>query len=73
MTDLRVLSDIDARVWKIEVAPGDSVAADDVLLILEAMKTEIPVEAPKAGRVKEILVKEEEPVSEGQALLILEV
>ena len=73
MTDLRVLSDIDARVWTIEVAPGDFVTAEMTLLVLEAMKTEIPVEAPKAGRVKAILVKAEEPVSEGQALLILEV
>ncbi|MCX7383369.1 MAG: acetyl-CoA carboxylase biotin carboxyl carrier protein subunit [Alphaproteobacteria bacterium] len=73
MTDLRVLSEIDARVWKIEVAPGDSVTADMTLLILEAMKTEIPVEAPRAGRVKEIMVKAEDPVSEGQVLLILEV
>lgn len=73
MAELRVLSDIDARVWKIEAAPGDIVPVDGVLMILESMKTEIPVEAPKAGRVLQILVREEETVSEGQPLAILDV
>ena len=56
-----------------EVAkPGDQVAAEDELLILESMKMEIPVVAPQAGTVKSILVAEEETVSEGQPLVLLE-
>jgi len=73
LAELRVLSDLNARVWKIEVAPGDAVAADGTLMILESMKTEIPVDAPRAGRVREILVAEEEAVIEGQVLAILDV
>jgi len=73
MPDIVVASDINGRVWKIEVAVGDSVEAETVLLILESMKTEIPVEAPRAGRVKQILITEEAPVSEDQPLVILEV
>ncbi len=72
MAETKILSDLNARVWKIEVAVGDSVAEGDVLIILESMKTEIPVEATRAGVVKTILVKEEEAVTEDQALVILE-
>ena len=73
MADLKVLSDLNAKVWKIEVAVGDMVEADTTLLILESMKTEIPIDAPKAGRVKAILVKEEDAVTEDQVVVILDV
>jgi urea carboxylase len=48
------------------------VAEDDVFLILESMKMEIPVTAPRAGTVKEIRVKEGEVVKEGQVLVVLD-
>ena len=73
MAELKVLSDLNAKVWKVEVAVGDKVAEDATLLVLESMKTEIPIDAPKAGTVKAILVKEEDPVEEGQVVAILEV
>lgn len=72
MAEVKVLSDLNAKVWKIEVAVGDAVDADGTLMILESMKTEIPVDAPKAGRVREILVAEEDAVVEGQVLAILD-
>lgn len=68
-----MLSDLNAKVWKVEVAVGDKVEADSTLIILESMKTEIPVDAPKSGTVKALLVKEEDPVEEGQVVAILEV
>jgi biotin carboxyl carrier protein len=43
-----------------------------VLLILESMKMEIPVVAPVAGTVKEIRVKEQDVVREGQVLAVIE-
>lgn len=67
-----VKSDIAANVWKIEVAVGDRVAADQSLAILESMKMEIPVEAPSAGLVAEILIAEGEAVAEDQPLFRLE-
>lgn len=73
MAELKVLSDLNARVWKIELAVGDAVDAEGTIMILESMKTEIPVDAPKAGRVRQILVAEEEAVVEGQVLAILDV
>jgi len=73
LAELKVLSDLNAKVWKVEVAVGDTVDADTALIILESMKTEIPIEAPRAGTVKAILVKETDPVEEGQVVAILEV
>ena len=63
---------ITGTVWKIEKKVGDAVAAGDVLVILESMKMEMPVEAPSAGKVKEIRCKETQPVQEGQVLVVLE-
>jgi biotin carboxyl carrier protein len=71
MADTRVRSEIAGSVWKIEVAVGDSVAEDDPLLILESMKMEIPLVAPRAGIVREILVVEGEPIAEGDVAVIL--
>ncbi|HXC29876.1 MAG TPA: acetyl-CoA carboxylase biotin carboxyl carrier protein subunit [Stellaceae bacterium] len=71
MADLRVKSEIAGSVWKIEVAVGDSVGAEDALIILESMKMEIPLLAPRAGIVKEILVAEGEPIAEGDVAVVL--
>ena len=71
MADLRVRSEIAGSVWKIEVAIGDSVAEDDPLVILESMKMEIPLLAPRSGVVKEILVVEGEAIAEGDVAVIL--
>ncbi|HXN56800.1 MAG TPA: acetyl-CoA carboxylase biotin carboxyl carrier protein subunit [Myxococcales bacterium] len=62
---------ITGTVWKIERKVGDAVAPGDVLVILESMKMEMPVEAPEAGTVAEIRCKEAEAVSEGQTLVVL--
>ena len=70
------MSDVSAHitgtVWKIPVAVGDSVQAEQTLVILESMKTEIPVTAPRSGRVAEILVQEGQTVTERQVLLLIE-
>ena len=52
-------------------AVGDNVAEDDPLVILESMKMEIPLLAPRSGVVKEILVAEGEPIGEGDIAVIL--
>jgi len=67
-----VKAELVGSVWKIVSKVGDSVAEEDVFLILESMKMEIPVAAPRAGTVKEIRVKEGEVVKEGQVLVVLE-
>ncbi len=64
-------ADVAGTVWKIEVAVGDAVRAEQDLLILESMKMEIPACAPCDGVVSDILVAVGEAVAEGQALLRL--
>ena len=54
------------------MAAGVSVNAGDTLIILEAMKMEIPVAAPRAGTVQTIFVNEGQQVAEGQPLAILQ-
>ncbi len=67
-----VAAHITGTVWKIEKRVGDDVASNDVLVILESMKMEMPVEAPTSGKVREVRCKEGEPVQEGQILIVLE-
>ena len=62
---------ITGTVWKIEVKVGATVKAGDVLVILESMKMEMPVEAPEDGTVKEIRCKETQAVNEGDVLVVL--
>jgi acetyl-CoA carboxylase biotin carboxyl carrier protein len=54
------------------VKVGDQVSEGQTLLLIEAMKTFNQIQAPRAGTVREILVKNEDPVEFGEALLILE-
>jgi acetyl-CoA carboxylase biotin carboxyl carrier protein len=67
-----VQAHITGTVWKILVKPGDSVAQDQTLVILESMKMEMPVEAPEAGRVASVAVTEGSSVDEGDVLVTLE-
>jgi len=66
-----IRSDVAGSVWKVEVAVGQRVAAGDVLVIVESMKMEIPVEAPADGTVAEIRVTEGEAVAEGAIVAVL--
>jgi acetyl-CoA carboxylase biotin carboxyl carrier protein len=54
------------------VKVGDSVAAGQTLMIIEAMKTMNPIPAPRAGVVREILVRDAQPVEYGEALVIVD-
>ena len=72
MARLEVESEVTGSVWKVEVAAGEQVHEGDVLLILESMKMEIPVEAPAAGQVAEVLVDVEDAVQEDQVVAVLE-
>ena len=72
MAEIKVTSELNAIVWKIETTAGTAVNSGDTLIILEAMKMEIPVIAPRAGTVKTVLVEEKQQVAEGQPLVILQ-
>ncbi len=67
-----VEAQITGSVWKIEKRVGDAVEADDVIMILESMKMEIPVEAPCGGRIASIGVAEGQAIEEGAVLAVIE-
>ncbi|HYD26090.1 acetyl-CoA carboxylase biotin carboxyl carrier protein [Brevundimonas sp.] len=54
------------------VQPGDKIKKGQTLLIVEAMKTMNPIQAPRDGVVKEILVGDAQPVEFGEPLVLLE-
>ncbi|HJY24173.1 MAG TPA: biotin/lipoyl-binding carrier protein [Actinomycetes bacterium] len=60
-----------ANVWKIVVAPGDSVEDGDTLVILESMKMEIPVIAESSGQVTALHVSEGDVVQEGDVIAVI--
>ncbi len=68
----QVEAQITGNVWKIEKSVGDEVVEEEVLIIIESMKMEIPVESPCAGRVAEIRVEEGQSVEEGAVLAVIE-
>jgi acetyl-CoA carboxylase biotin carboxyl carrier protein len=66
-----VRAELTANVWQVAVEVGQIVAEGDVLMILESMKMEIPVEAPSAGTVTELRVKPEDVVQDGDVLAVI--
>ena len=66
-----VHSEVTGIVCRVEVRIGQSVAEGDTLVIVESMKMEIPVCAPRAGTVRELHVAEGDPVAEDQRVAVL--
>ena len=71
-TGTAVESPVAGSVWKVLAESGAEVAAGDVVLIVESMKTEIEVQAPAAGKVTRVLALEGTPVDAGQAVALIE-
>jgi biotin carboxyl carrier protein len=71
MPEIKVVTEVAGRVCALPVEAGASVGNGDVAFV-EAMKMEIPVASPAAGKLKSILVKLDDVVAEGQAVAILE-
>jgi acetyl-CoA carboxylase biotin carboxyl carrier protein len=70
------VSDVTApmagKVIDVKVNVGDTVSEDDELLILEAMKMEMPIVAPTSGTVKEIKCKKGDAVGADDVLMVIE-
>jgi oxaloacetate decarboxylase alpha subunit len=64
-------SPLAGNIVKVNVVAGQTVAAGDTVLVLEAMKMETEVRAPAPGTVAEIRVKEGDAVALGAPLLVL--
>ena len=64
-----IAAEMDASVWQVLVEPGQAVAIDDELMILESMKMEIPVIATVTGVVAALHVSPGDAVKRGQKLV----
>ncbi|MEU6249054.1 urea carboxylase [Glycomyces sp. NPDC047010] len=60
-----------ASVWRVNVDEGDTVAAGDAVVVLEAMKLEMPVACPVAGTVRRVLARPGEQAAPGAPLLVI--
>jgi len=69
---IEIKAPMTGKIISIVVNPSDKVNADDEVIIMDAMKMEIPVYASEEGTVKEIKVKEGDSVKTDQVLMILE-
>ena len=67
-----VTATLPAKVVKVSTKQGDSTAQGTELLVLEAMKMEVQILAPKDCRVKEIFVREGESIERGRRLVWLD-
>ena len=60
------------KILKIEKQVGDHVEEDDVVVVMEAMKMEIPVVAPVSGTIKEVKVSPGQAVEAEQVLAVID-
>ena len=60
------------EIIEISVQAGDTIEAEDTMIVLESDKASMDIPAPKAGKVRKVLVSEGDKVSEGDDILELE-
>ena len=70
--DIKIVTEVAGRICALPAEVGARVGDGDDIALVEAMKMEIPVASPAAGKLKSILVKIDDVVAEGQTLAILE-
>lgn len=66
-----VTAPMPGNILKVNVTPGQAVKEGDVLVVLEAMKMENEILAPKACTVKQVLVSKGSTVDTGATLVVL--
>lgn len=72
MPEIKIVTEVAGRVCALPVEAGGSIGDGDEIAFVEAMKMEIPVTSPAAGKLKSILVKIDDVVAEGQVVAVLE-
>jgi biotin carboxyl carrier protein len=72
MPDIRVITEVAGRVCSLPFEAGANIGDGDDIAFVEAMKMEIPVAAPAAGKLKSLLVAIDDVVAEGQAIAVIE-
>jgi biotin carboxyl carrier protein len=72
MPDIKIVTEVAGRICALPIEVGASLSEGDDIVFVEAMKMEIPVAAPAAGKLKSILVSLDDVVAEGQVLAVIE-
>lgn len=72
VADIKITTEVAGRVCVVAASVGGEIGDGDDVVLVEAMKMEIPVPSPAAGKIKSILVGVDDVVAEGQAIAILE-
>lgn len=72
MLSVELESPVTGVVWKVVADVGTTVAPGDPVVVVESMKTEIPVESTRTGTVTAILVCEGDRVSEDDPVAVVE-
>jgi len=69
---IAIASSVTGSIWEVPVKVGTRINIGDKLVVVEAMKMEIAIEADEQGTIREILCSQGSPVKAGQSLLIVE-
>lgn len=72
MAEIELTTEVAGRVCAVSASAGASVSSGDDVVVVEAMKMEIPVASTVAGKIKSILVVIDDLVAEGQVVAVLE-
>lgn len=67
-----ILAPLAGKVWEVLVEVGAKIEEDDEVIVIEALKMENTVYATAGGTVKEIKVKKDDSVQDGDVLIVLE-
>jgi len=73
MAARQILCEVAGKVISVEATAGAAIAEGDTILLIECMKMEIPLVAPRAGRISAVLVAAGDSVAEGQPAATMEV
>jgi biotin carboxyl carrier protein len=72
MPDIKIVTEVAGRVCALPVEIGGKLGDGDDVAFVEAMKMEIPVASPAAGKLKSLLIAIDDVVAEGQVIAIVE-
>lgn len=72
MPEIKIVTEVAGRVCGVPAGVGANVSDGDDIVLVEAMKMEIPVPSTGKGKVREILVSIDDVVAEGQIVAILD-
>ncbi|HWV95511.1 MAG TPA: acetyl-CoA carboxylase biotin carboxyl carrier protein subunit [Xanthobacteraceae bacterium] len=72
MAETKVVTEIAGRVCSLSAKAGDRINEGEDIILVEAMKMELPVPAPASGTVKSMLINIDDVIAEGQVIATIE-